>query len=91
MALGQQQPEGKGVIIGYLSTALMGTLGGTALMWSHGALEAALAAPIGGSLSVILAAAWTMSRSSASTFSRQSKRKVAAHFTPVWTAAARLA
>ena len=88
MALGQQQPEGKGVIIGYLSTALMGALGGSALMWSYGALEAALAAPISGSLSVLIAAAWTLFRRSAKASDYQLQRRVAAHFTPMWTAAA---
>lgn len=76
------------MIIGYLAIALVGALSSLASMWPQEAFEAALAAPIGGSLSVMLAAVWALYRVSARIPSRHSERSVAAHFTPVWTATA---
>jgi len=50
------------MIVGYIPFALLGAVSSSALMWSHGALEAVLAAPIGGSLGAVLVAAWVLSR-----------------------------
>ena len=88
LANGQQHSQGEAVIIGYITFALVGALASSALMWPHGVLEAALAAPIGGSLSVLLVAVWALSFSSARIPSCKENQKVAAHFTSTWTTAA---
>lgn len=88
LAFARQQPKGADMIIGYITLALVGAFGSSALMWPYGALEAALAAPIGGSLSIALAAAWVLSRNLGRISTRRSKRRIAAHFAPMWTAVA---
>ena len=78
------------MIIGFLPFALLGAISSSALMWSHGALEAVLAAPVGGSLGAALAGAgvWLTSLSAPQLARPRAKRTVAAHFVPMWTASA---
>ena len=82
-----QHPQGEAVIIGYINLALMGALTSSALMSSHDLLAAALAAPRGGRLSVVLVAALVLSLGSARALSCKRNRKVGPHFMSTWTAA----
>ncbi|WP_156633795.1 hypothetical protein [Methylobacterium sp. Leaf113] len=75
------------MIVGFIPVALLGALGGSALMWSHGLLEAVIAAPLGGSLAVLGAAAVTLARGALDAGPRHSAR-VNAHFLSTWRASA---
>ncbi|KAB1074310.1 hypothetical protein [Methylobacterium planeticum] len=78
------------MLVGYIPIALLGAAGTTALMWSHGAVEALLAAPLGGSLATLAVAAggYLSGVFEARGSARTRDRGVHARFLPTWTAVA---
>ncbi|WP_336491138.1 hypothetical protein [Methylobacterium nigriterrae] len=60
----------------------------TALLWGHGAVEAILAAPFGGSLAGLCAAALIGFRHEVRTRMPRQMKQVHAYFSPTWTAPA---
>ena len=72
-----------------LASALVGGPITTALLWNHGAIEALLAAPFGGSFAALCAATLIGARHTvAEARARRRNAPVHAHFSPMWTAAA---
>lgn len=76
------------MIVGYGFIAMLASVVSTAPFWSHGAIEALVAAPIGGSVAALAAATWVLMRGLPLGNRRARSALVRAEFVPVWTAEA---